>query len=171
VTLADDGSGSLSTPLRLAFDGSGNLWVADGGTGSNNTVVEFSASQLTHSGTPTPTVILSDDGHGSLDEPFGLAFDGGGNLWVTNGKDSSVVEFTPSQLASSGDPTPTVTLSANHGSLAFPTDLALDASGDLWVSNGGFTNGNASVVEFGASQLLSSGARRDPLRCLDNGAV
>jgi hypothetical protein len=168
VTLADDGSGSLSTPLSLAFDGSGNLWISNGGTGSNNTVVEFSASQLTHSGAPTPAVILSDDGHGSLAGPFGLAFDGSGNLWVTNGQDSSVVEFTPSQFGASGSPTPTVTISAKNGSLAFPTDLAFDASGDLWVSNAPF--GAASVVEFGASQLLSAGSPT-PIKALSGGSI
>lgn len=171
VTLADDGSGSLSTPLTLAFDGSGNLWVANGGTGSNNTVVEFSSGQLTHSGTPTPTVTLSDNGHGSLHGPDALAFDSEGDLWVTNGGDSSVVEFTPSQFANSGSPTPTVTLSASHGSLLFPTDLTFDVSGDLWVSNGGsLSAGSASVVEFGASQLLSSGTPT-PIQTLSGGPI
>jgi hypothetical protein len=149
VTLSA-GGGSLSGPAGLAFDANGNLWAANAG---NNTVVEFATRQLGASGRPVPAVTLSAR-DGSLSGPTGLAFDARGNLWVTNANASTVVEFTTSQLATSGSPTPAVTLSSASGSLASPSGLAVDASGDLWIANavGG------TVIEFGASQRAASGA-------------
>lgn len=149
VTLTDT-AGSLSGPFALAFDGRGDLWVADEG---GNTVVEFTPSQLTASGSPVPAVTLSATS-GSLNAPAAPAFDANGNLWVVNFAGNSVVEFTPGQLASNGSPTPAVTLTASSGSINGPLGLAFDASGDLWVIN---TSGN-TVVEFSVAQLVTSGA-------------
>jgi sugar lactone lactonase YvrE len=143
-------SGSLSGPAGLAFDLGGNLWVANANA---STVVQFTASQLTASGSPTPAVTLSATS-GSLSGPAGLAFDQRGNLWVANANASTVVEFTASQLAASGSPTPPVTLGATSGSLDAPSGLAFDRSGDLWVAN----DISGTVVEFTASQLGASGA-------------
>jgi sugar lactone lactonase YvrE len=149
VTLSAS-SGSLISPNGLAFDASGNLWAANF---NGSSVVEFSVSQLASSGSPTPAVTISSSS-GSLSGPDGLAFDASGNLWVANGDDSSVVEFTSSQLAASGSPTPAVTLSATAGSLSGPIGLAFDASGNLWVAN----FNRSTVVEFTASQLVVSGS-------------
>ena len=144
-------TGSLSLPIGIAFDGSGNLWVAN----SSNTLVEFTASQLVASGAPTPMVTLSASAS-SIVGPLMIAFDATGRLWVANGNNSqnTVVAFSPSQLAATGSPTPAVTLSASAGSLANPTGLAFDASGNLWVAN----TTAPSIVEFSASQIVSSGA-------------
>jgi hypothetical protein len=62
-------NGSLSAPSGLAFDASGDLWVAND---ISRTVVEFGASQLAASGAPTPIVTLSGS---ALSAPRGLAFD------------------------------------------------------------------------------------------------
>ncbi len=140
----------------LALDASGNLWV-----GNLNSIVEYTKSQLAQSGNPTPAVTLTSTSAYSIDVPDGLAFDSSGDLWVANGggnysgDHASVVEFTPSQLAQSGDPTPAVTISPNAGNtnLDKPYGLTFDGSGNLWVAN----YGSNSVVEFTTSQLTSSG--------------
>jgi sugar lactone lactonase YvrE len=125
-------------PAGVALDTSGNLWV--GSLGS--TVVEFTASQLGASGSPTPAVTLTETGPFE-DEPISLAFDAGGSLWLANAGNNTVVAFTASQLGASGSPTPAVTLSTTGtGSLNGPESLAFDASGNLWVGNGG----NPTVV-------------------------
>ena len=120
---------------------------------ANNTVVEFTPSQLAVTGSPTPAVTLSATAD-SVNKPSGLAFGSSGDLWVTNGGNNTVVEFTPAQLAASGSPTPAVTLSASAGSLAGPNTLAFDRGGDLWVEN----NANNTLVEFTPGQLGMSGA-------------
>jgi sugar lactone lactonase YvrE len=143
-------AGAGASIVGVAFDANGNLWVTPL---MNNVVVEYAASQLSASGTPTPAITLSATA-GSLNFPAGLAFDASGNLWVANVNNASVVEFTVRQLASSGSPTPAVTLSATGGSLNFPFALAFDASGNLWLANAL----DSSVVEFTVGQLASSGS-------------
>ncbi len=142
--------GSLNFPAALAFDASGTLWVANNG---GNTVVAFAPNQLTTSGSPTPAVTLSSTG-GSLNGPIGVAFDASSNLWVANNGGNTVVEFTASQLGSTGGPTPAVTLSATAGSLNGPAGLAFDASGTLWVAN----NLGNTVVALASGQLGSTGS-------------
>lgn len=116
------GEPSLQTPIGLAFDASGDLWVSDQGA---NRLVMFTPAQLEPSGTPLPTVTLS-----GLSGPGGLAFDAAGNLWVANG--GAVAKFAAEQLAASGSPAPAVVLSGlggiDLGFLAFnppPSSLPL----------------------------------------------
>jgi sugar lactone lactonase YvrE len=87
-----------------------------------------------------------------LNGPGGLAFDAGGDLWVSTAG-NTVVEFTTSQQAT-GSPTPAVTISAVSGSLAGPAALAFDLGGNLWVAN----NQSNTLVEYTTAQLVAGGA-------------
>lgn len=153
VTITSDASHSLDGPAGLAFDGSGDLWVANEG---NNTLVEYTPSQLAASGSPTPTATISANGSHSLDVPVGVAFDSSGDLWVSNAANSSLVEYTATQLGDgTGGPTPNVTLTSDaSASLDSPMGLAFDGSGNLWVAN----QANDSLVEFTSSQLSATGS-------------
>jgi secreted PhoX family phosphatase len=151
ATISSGSSGSLEGPDGLAFDRSGDLWVAnyDEVTGADS-LVEFAPNQLT-TGSPTPTATISSSSSESLDEPQGLAFDSSGDLWVANDNANTVVELKPRQLVT-GAPTPAVTVSsALSGSLDGPADLAFDASGDLWVAN----YNSDTVVEYSPGRLAT----------------
>ena len=107
----------LSDPQALAFDSSGNLYVAN--DDGNNTVSEFAP------GSTTPTATLT-----GLSDPSALAFDSSGNLYVANAAAiDTVSEFAP------GSTTPTATLTG----LSDPVALAFDASGNLFVANRRYT--------------------------------
>lgn len=122
-------SSSFGDPRAIAFDGAGNLWLAD----ATGKLLEFVAADLAMSGTPTPkvtitaTAVVTQDGIAlSLDFPEGLAFDPAGNLWVANldsDNAGSLAEFTPAQLASSGNPSPAVFLDSD----IFGTNIHLPA--------------------------------------------
>lgn len=148
---------SLYRPAGLAFDSAGNLWVANSSS-YTNTIVKFTTAQLASTGSPAPSVTLSASA-GSLNQPFGLAFDGSGNLWIANLGNNTVVKFTSAQLASSGSPAPSVILSASAGSLNGPSALAFDNGGNLWVAN----TTAQMLVKFGTSQLAASGAPVPPV--------
>ena len=142
-------SSDLDTPEFLTFDGTGNAWVENQGSSK---IVEFSTSQLTSGGSKSASVVLSDDGSGSLEVPGQIAFDKDGNLWVPNYTANTVVEFAHSQLASSGDPTPMVTLSI--ASFDGPWGLTFDSKGDLVVVN--YNDG--TIDKLTASQIKVSGS-------------
>jgi sugar lactone lactonase YvrE len=152
----------LDNPSGLAFDPSGNLWVADEG---NNRVLEYTPAFSTGMnaslviGQPnltTGTAALSASG---LYYPYYLAFDNkSGNLWVADTDNNRVLEYThPFSTGKSaslviGQPdfttgTPALTASG----LDFPSGLAFDPSGNLWVAD----EGNNRVLEY--THSLSSG--------------
>lgn len=157
VTLSAAADTSLETPVALAFDAHGNLWVANA---VRNTVVEFASAQLAATGSPTPAVTLRDTAS-SISGPLALAFDASGKLWVANGNShaDTVVAFTPAQLAASGRPQPAIVLTSS--AFSNPAALAFDASGDLWVANNFRNTANTAgntVVEFVPAQLAHSGS-------------
>jgi secreted PhoX family phosphatase len=151
---------AFNGPLGIAFDSSGDLWIANNGT---TTIFEFNASALpTASGsvTLTPNIMLSDDGKGSIQGPWALAFDSSGNLWSSNANSpDTVVQFSKASLAASGSPTPAVTLSSamvsGTPSLSSPNGIAFDSSGDLSVVSSATPFG---IGIYSASQLMAGGA-------------
>jgi streptogramin lyase len=143
-TVMLSGAGGSLVPYGLAFDGHGNLWVAND---FNGTLVEYTPSQLAAGGTLTPAVTISSNS-GSLADPKGVAFDGHGDLWVSNFSTNKLVEFTPTQLSAGGSPVPAVTLNTPS-----PFGLAFDESGNLWI-----TNANGQIDQFAANQLTTSGS-------------
>src|SRR5271165_2580524 len=144
-------SGDISGPVGLTFDASGNLWVTNYTT---STLVRFTAAQIKTSGNLTPGIIISGAQSG-LNMPETSAFAANGDLWTANSNSNTLVAFTPSQLTSSGDPTPVMTVSADaNKSLDYPFGLAFDASGNLWASN---EEGN-TLVRFTPGQLAAGGS-------------
>jgi sugar lactone lactonase YvrE len=152
----------LGKPVALAFDAAGSLWVSDI---HRSKVFSFSEAQLSTSGLLAPQVILTTiaatppaTGRSLLD-PAGIAFDAGGNLWVANLGNQTIVSFSPPQLATSGSPVPHVVLSSSGGSLSFPTGVAFDADGSLWAIT------DAGVLEkFPSTSLGVTGAPSPSVR-------
>ena len=80
-------SSGLNRPIALAFDGSGNLYVANY---SGNSI-----SKVTVDGTLTSFI------NSGLSSPAGLAFDGSGNLYVSNYSNNSISKISASGIVSS----------------------------------------------------------------------
>ncbi len=141
---------SMYGPTTLAFDPSGDLWVANVNT---STLVEFTRAQLA-TPNPVPGVTISS-ALGALENPFGMAFDRWGNLWVVGNSLGRVYEYTKWQLARSGSPTPHTSISDFPST---PFSDAFDPEGNLWVTTGATMGAGGScpsgcVVEFSRSEL------------------
>jgi sugar lactone lactonase YvrE len=119
----------------IAFDGGGNLWLADQ---QGNLVYKFSASQLAGIGLSqnlTPAVVLGPRHHGgacneSLDGPYGLAVDSAFNLYVANsnlrgGCLGSLAEFSSGSIKSSGSPKPKAFVTTDSKRTSIDTPNAL----------------------------------------------
>jgi hypothetical protein len=157
---------AFNGPLGIAFDYKGDLYVANNAT---TTIFGFSATSLpmvsSNSTAATtaaliPTETLSDDGSGSIQGPWALAFDGYGNLWSSNANaPNTVVEFKPSQIMATGSPTPNITLASatvsSNATLVAPNGIAFDEYGDLAAVSSAAPFG---VAGFGPGQLQSNPA-------------
>ena len=135
--------GGLNSPLSLAVDGSGNVWVTNGG---NNTVSKINGG--------TGAAISPAGGYtaGGLTSPFAIAIDQSGNAWVANlevynflfGTETSppsVTELTSAGAGATGSPfTGGGVNLTNQGS---PRNVAIDASGNVWIANA-----SASLTEL-----------------------
>ena len=123
----------------IAVDRNGDVWTANSG--------DSSVSLITNTSAATPTVSGNFLGGGGLYTPNGIAVDGAGNVWVTN-YDSAPGSL--SELAGSNATSPGIFLSpdpigfGSDASMLLPYGVAVDASGNLWVSN----TGNDTVTEF-----------------------
>lgn len=134
----------FSSPHGLAFDNSGNLWVADS---SNNRILEFAAP---FSSGMSASVVLGQAiqnaciaSASNLCYPSDLGFDNGGDLWVVDNNNNRVVEYEPpfsaGQSASLvlGQPDfSSKSLGSGAAGLNYPWGIAIDGAGHVWVSDG-----------------------------------
>jgi hypothetical protein len=111
----------LTAPLALAFDGAGNLFVANQAV---NTVSRFAPDATTPSATLT-----------GLDAPRALAFDSTGNLFVANTGGPTDEGTTVSKFAKDALAQLTAAPSATLTGLNGPVALAFDSAGNLFVAN------------------------------------
>lgn len=117
----------------LAVDQAGNIWVAN--------YFGSSISEVSSAG----SVLLNEQAGGGVYTPETVAIDGAGRVWVGNHERATLSEF-----AGYNSVTPVAALSPSAGlgtdaQLGSPFTVAIDASGNLWVSN---SNGANTVTTF-----------------------
>jgi streptogramin lyase len=114
-------------PYRLAIDASGNVWIAN----FNNTATNpGSVTALTSKGGlfGRGNFNNSNTAGANFYEPYGIAIDAGGNVWMANLGNNSVTELkSTGGLAGNFAPA-----GANFNE---PFVVAIDASGNVWVAN------------------------------------
>ena len=116
----------------VATDQSDNVWIAN--------YYGNSVSEVNSCG----TLMVNAVSGGGLDHPQGIAVDGAGTVWVSNFLGNSI-----SEISGSGSSTAGTLLSPSNGfgtdaSILQPYGLAIDASGNVWISN----FGNDTLSEF-----------------------
>ena len=160
-------SALLRAPLGIAFDGSGNLYIADTG---NNRVREVYASNgtintIAGNGTASTT---GDGGLGvnaTINQPAAVAVDASGNVYIAERSGDVVREVTTNGLINTvagtgiaGSPT-SETGVALQQSLNLPQGLMLDAGGGLLIADSGnnrirrLTKDGAITTVAGSSNL------------------
>jgi DNA-binding beta-propeller fold protein YncE len=100
-----------------------------------------SAAGLPHARRPPPA-FRQAFGQRTLEDPYGVALDPDGDVWVADTGHDRVAEFTPAGrlVASFGLP-------ARLGGLDQPEGIAVDAAGHVWVADTGLDR----VVEFSSA--------------------
>jgi len=134
VTGSPFSGGGIEDPFSIAIDKSGNVWTAN--------VTPDSLSEIANNGTPVST----SAGYtlGGLNAPYAIAFDQLGHAWVVNNVGASLSEFS-----STGSPITSSSGDTGGGINNDPVSLAIDASGDIWVTD--------SITLGALSEFYSSG--------------
>src|SRR4051794_39483459 len=154
-TLCGDGGPATlaapSFPEEVALDGAGALFIADTFNGAVRRVTPAGIISTVAGGGPgcLSTDPCGDGGpatSATLSFPFGLAFDGAGNLYIADSsahRIRKVTGTTISTVAGSGNAcSPTTSACGDTGpavdaDLNFPSGIALDDSGNLYIADAG----------------------------------
>ncbi len=112
-------TGTGSGPVGIAYDNNGNMWTANYGGGSGNSVTKIT----------TAGVMTTYTGTGA--SPQWIAYDGA-NMWTANQGGNSVTKITSAGVMT--------TYSLPAGSE--PDGIVYDNNGNMWTAN----YGNSSVT-------------------------
>jgi sugar lactone lactonase YvrE len=114
----------------------GHVWTANYYTAS--------VSELALHSDGSMTVVSTGYTGGGLEHPNGIAVDGAGNVWVGNYRGSSITELAGAGSSAPGTPISPSTGFGSDASLTAPFAVAVDASGNVWVSN----QGSSTITQF-----------------------
>ncbi|TLX93406.1 MAG: hypothetical protein E6K91_08710, partial [Thaumarchaeota archaeon] len=158
---------TINSPLGIAFDKDGNLWVADSGS---YRILRFNAP---FSDNQDASLVLGHQdfttggegvasGASSFRDPYGITFDSQGNLWVADSGNNRVLEFVPpftndqnaSLLLGQTSFNAGAIDSAGHtiNSLYQPHGMAFDKYGNLWVVD----SANNRILAYKSNQSTNS---------------
>lgn len=162
-----DGTGSAAQffqPQGVAFDGGGNLFVADSG---NHTIRKVTPDGVVTTFAGQAGVSGSADGTGtaaSFNVPRGLAFDGSGNLFVGDSGNHLIRRITPDGVVTTFAGQPGVSGSDDGlGPVALfagPSGLAFSPSGTLFVTD--WDGHTVRMVEPDATVETVAGSGGEP---------
>ncbi len=154
-----DGSGAaaqFNTPIGIATDPSGNLYVADT---FNNTIRKVTAEGVVTTLAGTAGVAGSADGTGAAAQfynPVGIAADTVGNLYVADTKSNTIRKITAAGIVTTLAGTAGVTGSADGSGAAAqfyaPIGIAADTAGNLYVAD----TGNRTIRKITAAGVVTT---------------
>jgi sugar lactone lactonase YvrE len=133
---------NLSSPISPVFDGANNIYVANN-TNANTSFIIWPTPYDNTIQRFTPDLTPLGAFATNLNNPWGLAFDASGNLYVSSSGDELVYRFTPGGYRT--------IFSYGISLLSNPRGLAFDSGGNLYVANAG----NGTIVKITPSRTAS----------------
>jgi sugar lactone lactonase YvrE len=154
-----DGTGSAARffqPAGVAVDGSGNVYVADSG---NYTIRKITSAGLVSTLAGVARSLGSADGTGNaarFNNPFGVAVDSAGNVYVADTNNSTIRKITPSGVVSTlaGLAGSSGSADGVSGAARFfqPAGVAVDSTGNVYVAD----TINNTIREITPSRIVST---------------
>jgi uncharacterized protein (TIGR03437 family) len=184
-TIAGGGTGSgegvaatsvaLSAPTGIAVDGAGNVYFTEGGLNSSR-VRKIATNGTISTVAGNGTMGYSGDGgqatSASLNTPSGVAIDTSGNIFIADGGNQRVRKVTPAGVISTVAGNGTLGYGGDGGpatgaELNVPTGVAVDGSGNLFITD----PGNERIRMLSASGVISTVAGNGTLGITGDGGA
>jgi len=138
----------------IGSGGEGTSGVATDSVGVSGNVSKGHVWTANYHSNSISEILLKTDGStsvvsmgytgGGLETPNGIAVDGAGNVWVANFDDDTLTELEGANGAQPGTPLSPATGLGKDAALSKPYGIAIDASGNVWVSN----QGSNTITQF-----------------------
>ncbi len=137
-------SAQFDQPSSVAFDGAGNLYIADR---NNHRIRKITPAGVisTVAGTGTNGYRASDDGAAAtsaqLNGPYGVAADGAGNLYIADTSNDRIRKVDTAGMITTVAGTGTAGFSGDGGpalsaQINAPGEVTLDAAGNIYIDSG-----------------------------------
>ena len=138
-TDATGAAASFNSPFGVAFDSTGNAYVADEG---NHTIRKITSAGVVTTFAGTAGVIGSTDAAGAaarFNDPRGVATDSTGNVYVGDTGNNIIRKITPAgvvtTLAGTAGTTGSTDATGAAASFNFPQGVATDSAGNVYVAD------------------------------------
>ncbi len=151
----------LAFPAAITLDSAGNIYVANQGSviGGSDSITIYAVGS---SGNVAP--INSITGPDTiLHNPAAITLDSSGDIWIANtdffaGDQQGSIAMYPT--GASGDHPPTVAIYGSCSGMDAPDGVAVDASGNIYVSDSGelFSDSNISIFPAGSNGCATASA-------------
>ena len=134
IATISGGNTGLTGPTGIALDSRGNIYVADQAFGRPHVgaVLVYAAGA---NGNVAPVATISGS-YTDLEYPYGIALDSSGDIYVADNTYGLVLIYPPlgssTGLLNEGP----LTIGGSNSGMTAPTGIALDSSGNIYVTSG-----------------------------------